>query len=838
MFVLRLQQSDSTVDFQLDGNAVRIGRDDSCEITLADPRCSRVHCVVEQSGAHYRVVDPGSRNGTRVNDVLVHQKRLAPGDVIRVGSTTIRFERAIARAVTPPDATSASRSAMRRCDRHAGPNGSSSRRFAIGTAAVLLIAVAAFVLTSGNGDEATRDDSSVAARNATDRASETPMGGATEWNGRLLQDRQEDARTGGASGQESRSDRHAGAADARRASNGSRRIDPGRQRTAPEAHQTESGSADGAPYNQRPSALVEDHATDRPQAGMSAGSPRGPGRQSSNLEPDPTGSTRIARTGRAHDEETPPAERTAAALSERDVVLLLQDVFRQAQAHAYDRALAVIDEGLRLASDERLLETLNHRRDDILARRRLFDVLLAQLGTDPEDAGMKVAGSRVIGATATDVIVAGNARISWASLAAADFLKICERVQLDAPARLGLAVFLFDEGEEDAAHRALERLVLDEPDSREAINMLLARKLGISVPPGPGFLVWNHRWVTPLKYDQEMRGSHFHELRAKIIGGTADDRLFAYSELVAMGEPGIRALREDLPRCRDDIHMELRGTSTYKKLAELHARRVELQGLRDAILARVFDLEQYPKDFKPPKASQQVYATYRKTQAWIDMKTRDLEELWSNARRQRVRFPAGFEKDLRQLQACVRWFDDVRLDRPSIGESDFLEWIPAGWIEVNLQNFPATPADVTQWNDSVAALAANRSYKGAAGQDEVTMVAISNKYRMMMGRTALRIHDGLVEAAQQHSEEMSILGYFAHSSPVEKYRTPDRRTRLFGFPGHHVGENIARGYTDALATHEAWCDSPPHHRNILKEAWTHVGQGRSGKHWTSNFGEL
>lgn len=72
-----------------------IGRERSPEIAivLAEPMCSRRHAaiVVEPAGATIR--DLGSRNGTRVNGVLLSApRRLAPGDVIQIGRTRLRVE--------------------------------------------------------------------------------------------------------------------------------------------------------------------------------------------------------------------------------------------------------------------------------------------------------------------------------------------------------------------------------------------------------------------------------------------------------------------------------------------------------------------------------------------------------------------------------------------------------------------------------------------------------------------------------------------------------------------------------------------------------------------------
>lgn len=77
----------------IDHRPVVIGRMPGCEIVLADPNVSRRHAEVRDEGGRWVVSDLGSTNGTKVNGVrLAAPQELAPGDEIRVGATSIRFE--------------------------------------------------------------------------------------------------------------------------------------------------------------------------------------------------------------------------------------------------------------------------------------------------------------------------------------------------------------------------------------------------------------------------------------------------------------------------------------------------------------------------------------------------------------------------------------------------------------------------------------------------------------------------------------------------------------------------------------------------------------------------
>jgi hypothetical protein len=76
------------------GEAVTIGRLPECTVQLNDPNASRRHAQVRRQGEAYVVVDLGSTNGTKVNGVPVRQHRLAEGDAITIGMSTLRFEHA------------------------------------------------------------------------------------------------------------------------------------------------------------------------------------------------------------------------------------------------------------------------------------------------------------------------------------------------------------------------------------------------------------------------------------------------------------------------------------------------------------------------------------------------------------------------------------------------------------------------------------------------------------------------------------------------------------------------------------------------------------------------
>ncbi len=90
---LRIVEGPGTgASFAARGERVVIGSHDSADLVLADKTVSRFHCELALRGDRIEVRDLGSRNGTRVDGVLVLHAVLHAGAVITVGGTRLLFE--------------------------------------------------------------------------------------------------------------------------------------------------------------------------------------------------------------------------------------------------------------------------------------------------------------------------------------------------------------------------------------------------------------------------------------------------------------------------------------------------------------------------------------------------------------------------------------------------------------------------------------------------------------------------------------------------------------------------------------------------------------------------
>jgi len=80
--------------FELNAKAITLGRAASNDIRLGDDEfASSRHARIEPRRDGVWVEDIGSTNGTYVNGTrLDRPQRLAPGDVVRIGETDLRYE--------------------------------------------------------------------------------------------------------------------------------------------------------------------------------------------------------------------------------------------------------------------------------------------------------------------------------------------------------------------------------------------------------------------------------------------------------------------------------------------------------------------------------------------------------------------------------------------------------------------------------------------------------------------------------------------------------------------------------------------------------------------------
>jgi len=83
---------------------LKLGRSSQCDIAITDLLLSRTHCRFELRDDGLWVTDLASANETLVNGKPVDDMRLNPNDLVKVGQTVLRVERADVSAATLADA--------------------------------------------------------------------------------------------------------------------------------------------------------------------------------------------------------------------------------------------------------------------------------------------------------------------------------------------------------------------------------------------------------------------------------------------------------------------------------------------------------------------------------------------------------------------------------------------------------------------------------------------------------------------------------------------------------------------------------------------------------------
>lgn len=123
------------------------------------------------------------------------------------------------------------------------------------------------------------------------------------------------------------------------------------------------------------------------------------------------------------------------------------------------------------------------------------------------------------------------------------------------------------------------------------------------------------------------------------------------------------------------------------------------------------------------------------------------------------------------------------------------------------------------------ALAAARKALAKADPEIASCIEYTNRYRLLMGLSALAVDPKLMDIAQKHSEDMVKRDFFSHDNPDGL--SPAARGAS--------GENIAMGPATGVAAVEGWLHSSGHHRNILR-GYGSIGVGKCEVKWTQNFG--
>jgi len=211
-------------------------------------------------------------------------------------------------------------------------------------------------------------------------------------------------------------------------------------------------------------------------------------------------------------------------------------------------------------------------------------------------------------------------------------------------------------------------------------------------------------------------------------------------------------------------------------------------------------------------------------------KTKEMEPLVKSMWKDFYFDPAAADADGKAAEAAALV---AELDRHLKAAGAEEQELPAAKLAESLRALDESHLIQTMPPRDQKTMLQNAALRSQVPEEEYRLVFMTNQYRVLMGRSALRLDPKLCNAARDHSKDMVEKGFFAHESPVPGKRTPGDRATRAGTSAH--AENIAMGSERAEGPFWMWFFSLGHHQNVLGDHAT-IGVGNHGKTWTEMFG--
>jgi uncharacterized protein YkwD len=388
----------------------------------------------------------------------------------------------------------------------------------------------------------------------------------------------------------------------------------------------------------------------------------------------------------------------------------------------------------------------------------------------------------------------------------------------------------------------------------------------------------DHLVVAGFAYDQSMREQARASVASALDKAGEDKtkieqagRLFAHregrdypsggfvaeaGEVITRTEWNRRRNAEQIAKLHDrqeSLMKRLRKSKVVRSIEKIAEMRSELDRAREHALDLIFDEETY---FYPYRNRMKEYTPVQKE---VDNRVAAVREIWDNKATIKTKADsstAGVLRDLDEVGVKLRQLGA----EPTLLETE-LETLRRYFdLTLTVRNYFIDPGEKEAFALNTQVMEWNDKNPGVAKTPEAKQVEITNDYRVMFGRRALKIADKLVLSSRAHGDDMSRGGFFDHFNVKLRNRKPgdkipeqacgcssdkiltgcshgpDARIRQQGYGFMACSENIHAGSGDPLGAHNSWCHSSGHHRNILQQAWTEMGTGQVGRYWTQNFG--
>lgn len=508
----------------------------------------------------------------------------------------------------------------------------------------------------------------------------------------------------------------------------------------------------------------------------------------------------------------------------------------------YERALAKVEKALKSAPAGEGAG-LQHLAGDIKVAIALKAKLIEQVKTGKlrtkiyDLRGMKfeiVSGDESNdysrGVKLTQVKGDAKTVISWRQLGALGMVEMFERMTLANEDHAKIGIFCYLHGLAREGQRSLVAAIRADESQRQSVYDLYGRLSGNDTPEG-GYVVHAGKIMSAKDRAWNIQETELKKIGRDIINGKGSVDEFNQKVAKVADEHG----QEKADGLKKEVIGEIAAqrTKLLKQLKEgaglgtdsqLGKLQTELDKARAHALKLIFDEKEYPYD-----------ACHGcKAQPEVDRRVDAVKKVWNNP------FDAGV------VPGNVRGkVDKVKKINEQLDKLGAKPEEKQGEEKLDLDHIKAIANKKlsikthsgnkhTTYNEKV--MKENAEKDTVATDPERKQVRITNEYRIMMGKKALKLDDNLTKAARGHSQYMASSGKFAHVIPGHPDgASPGDRAKKQGYNAG-TGENIFMGGATPQQAFKAWYNSSGHHRNMLRDMWKSMGAGHSGRHWTQLFG--
>lgn len=457
--------------------------------------------------------------------------------------------------------------------------------------------------------------------------------------------------------------------------------------------------------------------------------------------------------------------------------------------------------------------------------------------------GATESGLRVMPADGSSFL--GGDEVAMAEIASDSIHRLARKYTFTPEDHLNRACFLLQGvTSADADRSAVEAALLvaqEDPALKQPLDSVVAFARGMQEIPEWGFFHYDGTWMTFREREETENRIAVGVTVKKLDRAEKDEEKYAAAleELKTLIPVAREEVVKVLRKRRAEMVAELTTSPELPAIERVFATRRDLEAKRETALELIFDEVKYFYPYSDQEVPQEKASLYPKVQQEVDDLVEEVRKVWGGEFDEfagGVSTSSRFRSLMKRLEtegAILRVADpDGFVVEPELAVFGLL---PLDAPRIHVRNIALTLEERAVLDRNLKVLAYNSTAKTSARSHEVDQIRITNDYRMMMGRSALAIHDLLCKSAWGHADWMSRGGPFGHFNTDDPaLRTPGDRIKAQGYVGSGSGENCARTGS-AMDAHLGWFGSSGHHRNILYESHTELGVGGVGPFWVQNF---